>query len=149
MGGQASLFSSSGGNASAYDIRAAVLHHAYTHSFPAPTVPVLVFTGEEDTVSPAKTMAFPIIDVAAEAGCVHGLVDKTRATHHEPDITSLDTNGIALLAQFSVAWMKIHLDLTPQAYGIDFAEMIYGSRDDAVCGGGDGDMTQCTIEAVV
>ena len=38
------------------------------------------------------------------------IVNKASATHHEPDI--LDFNP--LLPQFSAAWLKIHLDKTPQ-----------------------------------
>jgi hypothetical protein len=146
MGGQATLFSSTKGNASAYDIRAAVMHHAYTHSFPSPSIPFLDFTGEEDTLAPAKTMGVPIYQAADGTGLPRGLVDKTLAGHHEPDITSQDRNAIELLAQFSAAWFKLYLDETPQAYGIDFNAMIYGTGEDGVCSGGDGDMTMCTIE---
>ena len=45
MGGQATVFSSSYGNATGHRIRAAVMHHAFTHDYPAPTVPFLAFTG--------------------------------------------------------------------------------------------------------
>ena len=146
MGGQATLFSSSYDNATNYDIRAAVLHHAYSHSFPAPTVPFLDFTGEEDTVAPANTMGLPIYQAAAGTGVTRGYVDKTYAGHHEPDITSLDRNGIDLLAQFSAAWFKLYLDKTPIAYGIDFNDMIYGESSQSVCSGGDGSVTACMFE---
>lgn len=53
MGGQASLFSSSY-NASTYNIKAAVMLHAFTHTYPAPKVPFIVFTGDKDTTAPAK-----------------------------------------------------------------------------------------------
>lgn len=46
MGGQATLFSSSYRNASEHGITAAVMHHAYTHEYPGPTVPFLAMTGE-------------------------------------------------------------------------------------------------------
>ncbi len=143
MGGQATLFSSSYENASNYDIRAAVLHHAYTHSFPSPTIPFLDFTGEEDTTSPPNTMGLPIYEAAAGNDIPRGYVDKTYAGHHEPDITSLDRNGIELLGQFSAAWFKLYLDKTPTALGFDFHEMIYGKSSDSVCSGGDGSMSAC------
>jgi hypothetical protein len=146
MGGQATLFSSSDGNPEKYDIRAAVMHHAFSHSFPAPTIPFLDFTGEEDTVAPADTMGIPLYESANGSGLHRGLVDKTMAGHHEPDITCMDRNGIKLLAQFSAAWFKLYLDKTPEDFGLDFQSMIYGSGSDGVCSGGDGEMTQCTIE---
>ena len=54
MGGQATLFSSSYRNASDYDIRAAVLHHAFTHQYPGPAVPFLAMTGTDDHIAPPK-----------------------------------------------------------------------------------------------
>ena len=44
MGGQSTVFSASFRNASANGIAAAVMHHAYTHEYPAPTIPFLAFT---------------------------------------------------------------------------------------------------------
>jgi len=146
MGGQATLFSSSGNNASDHDIRASVLHHAFSHTFPEPTVPTLVFTGEADTVTPPDTMGIPMHDAALTAGVPTGLVDKTLVNHHEPDILCEDRNGIRLLAQFTAAWFKVYLDLTPQAYGFDFADMLFGTGPDSMCHGGDGQMTECTLE---
>jgi hypothetical protein len=64
MGGQATLFSSSYGNASAYDIRAAVMHHAFTHTFPVSEIPFLDFTGEEVSSNISyMLLIFFIIDV--------------------------------------------------------------------------------------
>ena len=146
MGGQATLFSSSGNNASSYDIRAAVLHHAYTHTFPVPTVPFLDMTGEEDTTATVDGMAIPIYNAASASGIQRGLIDKTLAGHHEPDITSLDRNGIQLVAQFSSAWFKLYLDKTAQAYGLDFYDMIYGTEKSSICNGGDGCMKICKLE---
>lgn len=147
MGGQATLFSSSGQNASDYDIRAAVLHHAFTHTFPVPTVPFLDMTGELDSTATVQGMAVPIYQAAEGSGIPRGFVDKTFADHHEPDITCLDRNGIQLLAQFSAAWFKLHLDETPRAYGIDFEDMIYGTGGTGMCSGGDGDMTSCKLDS--
>lgn len=149
MGGQATLFSSSEKNATDYDIRAAVLHHAYTHSFPVPTVPFLDMTGELDTTATVSGMAVPIYEAAEGSGVARGFIDKTFATHHEPDITCMDRNGIQLVSQFSAAWFKLYLDKTPQAYGIDFQEMIYGTdtaTGTGICSGGDGDMTSCKFD---
>jgi hypothetical protein len=102
MGGQATLFSSAY-NAADYDIRAAVMHHPYTHSFPPPLVPYIVFTGTNDTTAPADTMAQPIFEV--EGGSeIRGIVNKIGADHHEPDITDLSPEGVRLLATYSVAW---------------------------------------------
>lgn len=147
MGGQATLFSSSFDNTTQYDIRAAVMHHAYSHSFPAPTIPFLDFTGEQDTTAPPDTMAMPIYEAGAGSGLPRGFVDKTLVGHHEPDITCLDRNQIDLLAQFSAAWFKLYLDKTPIAYGIDFNEMIYGTSQKSICYGGDGELTTCKFES--
>merc|ERR1719329_684435 len=83
MGGQATLFSSSALGAG-YNIKAAVMHHAYTHSFPAPEVPFLAFTGTRDlTASPSMTHGFYN---ASGASPVKGLVNKAGANHQEPTI---------------------------------------------------------------
>ena len=146
MGGQATLFSSSEQNATDYDIRASVLHHAFTHSFPVPTVPFLDMTGEKDTTATVEGMAIPIYEAAEGSGVPRGFIDKTLANHHEPDITCMDRNGIQLLAQFSAAWFKLYLDETSQAYGIDFQDMIYGTDSTGICSGGDGEMTSCKFD---
>lgn len=140
MGGQATLFSSSFSNTTKYDVRAAVMHHAYTHSFPSPTVPFLVFTGARDTTAPPNPMAINIFN-AKGADKSHGIANKKSAGHHEPDILGFNN----LLPQFSVAWFKIYLDKTPQAFGIDFEAMLFGNGKDSLCGGGDGDMSQCKL----
>ena len=120
------------------------MHHAYTHSFPAPQIPFAVFTGTNDTVAPAPSMAYPLFEVLD--GCpIRALVNKEGAGHHEPDVTSLSPNGIGLLAQFTAAWFKIYLDETPQDFGLDFAEMIFGDGPESLCGGGDGSMQNCTV----
>ena len=144
MGGQATVFSGAdAGNVSRYDIRAAVMHHAYTHTYPPVTVPHLVFTGSSDHTAP-PSMATGIFD-APGASAHRGLVNKKGATHYEP-ITPLLLQYNPLLAQFSAAWMKVHLDGTPQADGNDYDAMIYGAGSDSLCGGGDGDQVTCTIE---
>ena len=60
MGGQATLFSSSDATAvTSKDIRVAVMHHAYTHSYPAPVVPFLAFTSALDFLArPRMTRNF-------------------------------------------------------------------------------------------
>ena len=73
------MFSSSYGNASAYDIKAAVMHHAYTHSYPAPQIPFLAMTGSKDTTaSPKMTESY----YRAEGANPHrGFVNKEGADH--------------------------------------------------------------------
>lgn len=143
MGGQATLFSSSY-NSSDYNIKAAVMHHPYTHSFPSPEVPYIVFTGTNDTTAPPNTMAEPIFEVDGGSD-VRGIVNKVGADHHEPDCLDLNPQGVQTLASYSAAWFKIYFDQTPQAYGIDFYNMLFGDDDTSLCGGGDGDMEQCTL----
>jgi hypothetical protein len=143
MGGQATLFSSSGLNASRHGITAAVSHHGFSHDFPAPTVPFLAFTGSEDHVAPA-TMAqnmFAAAEKRAGSCTAYGLVDKTGADHLEPLLPS----GWTTLAVYTAAWMKMYVDRTPQADGIDYHDLIYGKAKGSLCGGGDGAMTNCTL----
>ena len=149
MGGQATLFSAAY-NASDYGIKAAALHHAYTHTYPAiPTVPHLVFTGTDDTTAP-PAMAESIFN-AAGAFPTRGLVNKVGAAHDEPGGGDGGTAFNRKLATFTAAWFKIFVDETPQwtapnGTAYDFHEMIYGTGGDSLCGGGDGDMETCTLK---
>jgi len=140
MGGQATLFSSSAENVTDYDIKAAVLMHPYTHTYPPPKVPFIVFTGAKDHVAPAHPMADNIFN-ASGAYKSRGIANKESADHLEP--CYLHFNNI--LPQFAVAWFKIYLDETPTAFGFDFKEMLFGKGTDSLCGGGDGNMTQCNL----
>ena len=142
MGGQATLFSSSFQNATQHQIKAAVFHHVYTHETPSPTIPFLAFTGSTDiTAPPAMTHAF--FDEAAKSGLApnRGIVVKKDADHVEP----LLWNMVPRLAQYSAAWLKIHLEQVDQQDGRDYAEMIYGTSAESLCGGGDGTMTECVV----
>lgn len=138
MGGQGTLFASSYDNASSHDIRAAVMHHAYTHEYPAPQVPFLAFTGTEDYTAPPK-MAESFFN-AAGANPKRGLVNRLKTNHHEPDITSYND----LLPQFTVAWLKLYLN-DKNKDDFDYHSMIYGNDTKSICGGGDGGMKECTI----
>jgi hypothetical protein len=142
MGGQATVFSSSYKNASAYDIKAAVIQHAFTHEHPAPQIPFLAMTGSSDTVAdPADTEKY---FNASGANPHRGLVNKKGATHMEP-VGSLPREYNPLLAQFTAAWFKVYLDLTPQAHGVDFDAMLFGKDGHSICGGGDGAMAECEM----
>lgn len=138
MGGQATLYSAATATGS-HDIRAAVLHHAYTHSFPAiQKVPFLAFTGTNDTTAPPQ-MAFDIFDTAG-ASAERGLVNKIGADHQEPA-----ANYNPKIAWFTVAWFKVHLDQTPVSNGVDFKALLYGKGSESLCHGGDGAMANCTL----
>ena len=143
MGGQASLFSAAY-NATTHGIATAVLHHAFTHTYPAVTsIPHLVFTGTADTTAP-PAMAEAIFD-AAGACATRGLVNKEGAKHDEPGGADDGAAYNAALPLFTAAWLKIHLDKTPLWQGHNFTEMIYGDGPTALCGGGDGDMAVCKL----
>merc|ERR1712232_832442 len=82
MGGQATVKSSSSLGAG-HGIKAAVMHHAYTHVYPPPTVPFLAFTGTLDTIAfPIQTQRFYN---AEGANPIKGYVNKAGATHIEPN----------------------------------------------------------------
>merc|ERR1719408_561988 len=83
MGGQATVYSSSS-HGTGHDIKAAVMHHAYTHSYPAPIVPFLAFTGSADVIAlPRRTEGF---FNAKGADATRGFVNKQGATHFEPNV---------------------------------------------------------------
>lgn len=140
-GGQATVFSSSYNNASAYDIKAAVMHHAFTHEHPAPQIPFLAMTGSSDIVA-GSSMTENYFN-APGANPHRGLVNKNGATHMEPIEVNPAYNP--LLAQFTAAWFKVYLDLTPKAYGVDFDSMLFGKDGRSICGGGDGAMAECEM----
>lgn len=143
MGGQAAVFSSSGRNATLHDIRAAVMLHAYTHAYPAPTVPFLAFTGTgDDTAPPAMAHGFfDAVPAAARAALPRGLVNRVGATHHEVDVEDYNP----LLAQYTAGWLKLFLQKRTHDYGIDFEKMIFGDGKESMCGGGGGAMAECDL----
>lgn len=138
MGGQAALLAASDANVSSYGIKAALMHHAYTHIYPAiSTVPFLAFTGTEDfTAPPAMADKF----FAAATVPQRGLVNSRGANHHEPT-----TDYRPEMALFSTAWLKVHLDQTPESDGMHWDDLIYGTGSDSLCGGGDGPLAECTL----
>lgn len=139
MGGQSTLFSAGADAAVAHGIKAAVLQHAYTHVYPAPSVPFLAFTGTLDTTAlPSMTSEFYN---AEGANSVKGLVNKVGMGHREPRESS-DFNPA--LASLTAAWFKLYLDETPQADNIDYHDLIFNK----MCAGEygyDGPMEQCEV----
>ena len=142
MGGQATLFSSSGENASAHNITASVLHHAYSHEYPSAQVPMLVFTGTTDTTalpSWSKTMYEKVAPHLAK-----GFVNRKDTPHWEP-ITHPFGPYHPELALFTAAWLKLFVDKTPFADGLNYEELLFGSSNHSLCGGGDGSMEECEV----
>lgn len=137
MGGQATMKASSSLGAG-HGIKTAVMHHAYTHTYEAPVVPFLIFTGSADVIAtPAQSTRFYELE---GANPVKGYVNKEGATHFEPNSV-----GAAKLGEYSAAWFKVFLDETPQSGGVDFHEKIFGKSADSLCNGGDGAMTSCEV----
>ncbi len=143
MGGQAALYAAS--NAAKNNITAAVFFHAFSHSFPSlpPNVPILAFTGDSDFIAP-PWMAHQIFDHAANSTVNRGLVNKKNCTHFEPSTAYIDDFN-PLLAQFTAAWFHVFLSKSPRAFGLDFDSMIFGSDHTSLCGGGNGEMVNCTL----
>ena len=142
MGGQATLFSSSFGNASANHIKAAVMQHAFSNSqYPTPTVPFLAFTGTDDDLAPAS-MAHKFFDKAVKAGspAQRGLVNKVGAGHLEPIFWNNEK-----LPKFTAAWFKLYLEGVQSQDGFDYVSMIYGTDGTSLCSGGDGKMSECVV----
>jgi len=138
MGGQSTVYSAAY-NASQYNIKAAVMHHAFTHTFPPiTTIPFLVFTGTADDVAPAG-MAEKIYN-AKGAYASRGIVNKRGADHHEPS-----THYNPELGYYTVAFLKVHVAKISQENGVDYRALIYGTSETSLCHGGDGKMKQCTI----
>lgn len=145
MGGQSTVFSSSFQNVTNHNITAAVMHHAFTHEYPAPKIPFLAFTGDVDYVA-TKDMTESFYK-ASGACAARGIVSKLDAGHFEPEDNFLawDTYN-PLMPQYTAAWFKLHLDGKTTEFGIDFNEMIYGSSSSSMCGGQDGNLSVCDIK---
>mmetsp|Transcript_46576 Transcript_46576/g.154411 ORF Transcript_46576/g.154411 Transcript_46576/m.154411 type:complete len:332 (-) Transcript_46576:70-1065(-) len=144
MGGQATLFASSYGNASASRIRAAVMQHPYSATqLPAPAVPFLAFTGSADYVAPPR-MSEAFYDAAGRQGTAahRGFVNKQGATHFEP---LLWEGGHMDLSRFTAAWFKLHLEGVARQDGVDYEALIYGKGEASLCGGGDDKMIRCEV----
>ena len=144
MGGQATLFSSSYGNASKFGIKAAVMHHAFTHEYPSPSIPFLAFTGGEDVVAyPEMTENY--YNAAAGSNLARGLVNRKVADHFEPEdpFFPFYNSYNPLIPQFTAAWFKLHLENKTTEFDIDFEEMIYGNDTKSICNGGDSSMIKC------
>jgi len=138
MGGQSTLYSAAY-NSSTHNIKAAAMHHAFTHTYPAiADVPFITFTGTADDVAP-PFMANGIFNAKGAFG-TRGLVNKKGANHHEPT-----TDYNPKIATYTIAWFKVYLDQTPQAHGTDFAGQLYGNGTASLCGGGDGAMADCKM----
>lgn len=138
MGGQSSLFSAAY-NASTHNIKAAALHHAFTHTYPAiATIPFITFTGTNDDVAPS-VMAVKTFNAPGAFG-TRGIVNKKGADHHEPT-----THYNPMISVYTVAWFKYHLQKTAVEFGVNFEDQIYGNSSTSLCGGGDGAMEQCTM----
>ena len=143
MGGQATLFSSSGTNSTGHNIKAAVAMHPYTHAFPAPTVPFLVFTGDDDKIAPENISKRVFLTPGGVARAQRGFVNKQGANHLEP----LFWNNQNALAAYSAAWMKLYVEDVPGGVqdGINYTDLVYGGGHTSLCGGGDGMMVECDI----
>ena len=144
MGGEATMLNSQASSAATYHIGAAVMLHAFTHHPVPPAVPFLAFTGTTDTTAPmAMTEAFYN---AASAGLPRGLVEKVNASHQEPtDYNDKSEPYNPYMQQFVAGWLKLHLDQTPRAMGVDWDGLLYGAGAASLCGGGDGAMHRCEV----
>jgi len=143
MGGQATLFSAAKAAAS-HDIRTAVMHHAYTHTYPAVRdIPYLAFTGTNDTLAPP--MMTDSFFNAEGSYPERGLVNRIGEGHSAASEWGDGEYYNPMLAWYTVAWFKVHLDKTPVANGVDFEELVYGSSANSLCHGGDQAMRKCTL----
>ena len=71
-----------------HDIRAAVMHHPYTHSYPQPTVPYIVFTGQADRTATPEMAEAIFAEEGGGAGGGSGsraIANKLDSGHHAPD----------------------------------------------------------------
>jgi hypothetical protein len=144
MGGQATLYSSSAGNIKTHDIRAAVMHHPFTHSYPKPAVPYIVFTGAEDEIATPAMAEAIYSEAGGDSPFAKAIANKLKSGHHAPDTLGFDP----LLPQFTAAWFKLFLDGEPTWNGIAFDEMIFGRGPASICNGGFGEMVESMCEAV-
>ena len=141
MGGQATLFASSYQNASKYNLKAAVMHHPYSHELPNPTIPFLAFTGTLDyTAYPAWCTT--IFNDATNIK-YRGLINKYEATHLEP----INPYHVVDVARYTSAFFKLYLEKIVKEGQFNWHDLIYGNQNvsESLCGGGDGEMEQCIV----
>jgi len=138
IGGQAALFASSYDNATKYGIKAVVLHQAYTSTYPPSSVPLLAFA---DTIwDHVAHQIFNTAGAATPKGLATTILEKAADPLH----------GNTWLAQYTVSWLKLFVDGTTQAHGVNFQELIFGQGSSSLCGGGNGyDLNECTFVTAV
>ena len=148
MGGQSTLFSSSLNNASQHGIVVAAMHHAFTHEYPAPSIPFLAFTGSEDVIA-WSTMTEKFYNAAAEGhNQTRGYINKADADHFEPEdpFFPFYYSYNPMVGPYTAAFFKLIMEKKKIEFGINYEEMIYGnSTTISICHGGDGKMTKCEM----
>lgn len=142
LGAQAALVSSASAKyVAAYRLRAVVLHHPYKgpQQSPRSRVPILTFTGTADTAVPAA-WARQIYSVAGESGTPRGFASRIGANHYAPCIAH------HAISFSTVAWLKLFVDDTPRAHGVDWDAVVFGNGSRSICGGGGGAMYECRMD---
>ena len=46
----------------------------------------------------------------------------------------------------TVAWLKLFVDDTPRAHGVDWDAVVFGNGSRSICGGGGGPMHECRMD---
>ena len=68
-------------------------------------------------------------------------MNRDGVSHMEP----LNPFDLPAVAKFTAAWFKVHLEGVDVQDGTNYAELIYGTGKDALCGGGYGSTKECTV----
>ena len=46
----------------------------------------------------------------------------------------------------SLPWLKLFVDETPRAHGVDWDAVVFGNGSRSICGGGGGPMYECRMD---
>ena len=93
----------------------------------------VTFTGTADTAVPAA-WARQIYSVAGDSGKPRGFASRIGANHYAPCIAH------HAISFSTVAWLKLFVDETPRAHGVDWDAVVFGNGSRSICGGSGGAM---------
>ena len=138
---------------------------SFTFDVPCPNVPILLFTGTADgpqivgrpgeepiferTDGSANETAY-LYERCAATGMPRGWVNRVNATHNEP----ADSGPFnPMLGLYSVAWSTVFRNFAGRPHavaarsaGVNWTTLIFSGGRSSVCGGGDGQVANCTMD---
>ena len=81
-----------------------------------------------------------IYSVAGDSGKPRGFASRIGANHYAPCIAH------HAISFSTVAWLKLFVDETPRAHGVDWDAVVFGNGSRSICGGSGGAMYECRMD---